>query len=221
MQTTISGDLALQEEVAEELAFDPSIDGSRIGVAARGGVVTLTGTVASYAERVAAESAAKRVRGVLGVASELEIDLAAFHRRTDAEIAAAVINGLAWSVNIPRDAVKVVVEQGWVTLEGALEWQYQKDHAEALVRNFLGVRGISNRIHVKPRIQVSEIHERLRKALERHAGISADRLTIESQSGVVTIRGPVRSWAEHAEITSAAYSVPGVTRVENLTAIAL
>lgn len=173
MQNTNAGDLALQENVAEDLAFDPSVDASDIGVAARNGVVTLTGAVSTVAEKVAAEKAAKRTHGVHGVASELQVEPPATHKLTDADIAAGVINALASSSSVPHNAVMVTVEEGWVTLEGSLERQFQKDQAEGIVRKLLGVRGIANRITVKPHVQIAGVREQLHEAPERHAGVDA------------------------------------------------
>lgn len=139
-------DLDLQESVAEELSFDPSVDASHIGVAAKDGVVTLTGRVSTYAEKIAAEEAAKRVAGVKRLACELSVDLPAFHQRTDADIIAAALNVLSWDVSIPEDAVKVQAENGWLTLDGAVDWPYQKEHAEHAVRQS-GRRARSHRSH--------------------------------------------------------------------------
>jgi osmotically-inducible protein OsmY len=212
-------DYQLQEDVVEELAFDPSIDASNIGVAAKGGVVTLTGTVLSYAEKLAAERAVKRVAGVHAVAEELGIDLPAFHERSDADIAAAVINALSLDVTIPRDAVSATVERGFVTLEGQVEWQYQKENAHRAIAHLLGVRGVRDRIAVAPRPSVADLRETLRKSFRRNAEIEADRLIVETDRGTVTLRGPVHSLAESNAAMHAAFSVPGVSLVKNLTYI--
>jgi len=212
-------DLMLQEDVADELAFDPSVDSSNIGVAAKDGIVTLTGRVDTYAEKIAAEKAAKRVAGVKAIASEIDVEIAAFRKRDDTEIAAAAVNVLDWDTMIPADKIKVKVEHGWLTLDGQVPWQYQKDAAERAVSNLVGVRGVSNLILVAPAVRSSEVAEKIRKAFERTADLDANRLTVDASDGTVTLRGHVRSWAEHDEAGRAAFAVSGVSRVDNLTTV--
>ncbi|HZO94166.1 MAG TPA: BON domain-containing protein [Candidatus Baltobacteraceae bacterium] len=212
-------DLMLQEDVADELAFDPSVDSSNIGVAAKDGIVTLTGRVDTYAEKIAAEKAAKRVAGVKAIASEIDVEIAAFRKRDDTEIAAAAVNVLDWDTMIPADKIKVKVEHGWLTLDGQVPWQYQKDAAERAVSNLVGVRGVSNLILVAPTVRSSEVAEKIRKAFERTADLDANRLTVDASDGTVTLRGHVRSWAEHDEAGRAAFAVSGVSRVDNLTTV--
>jgi osmotically-inducible protein OsmY len=213
-------DLDLQQDVVDELAFEPSVDASQIGVAAKDGVVTLTGRVDSYAEKIAAERAAKRVVGVKGLAVELEIELPASHKRSDADIAASALNVLAWDVSVPKDAVTVQVENAWLTLEGQVDWEYQKESAEQAVHRLAGVRGVTNRIAVRARATIADVKEKLRETFERRAGLDADHLSVETHDGTVTLRGTVHTWAERDDATRAAFSVPGVTLVENLTTIA-
>lgn len=212
-------DLTVQQDVADELAFEPSVDASSIGVAAKDGVVTLTGRVGSYAEKVAAEQAAKRVVGVKALASEIEVELPALRKRNDADLAAAALNVLAWEDTVPQDAVTVQIEDGWVTLEGRVEWQFQRENAERAVRNLTGVRGITDLIEVVPRIKSAEVKDTIRKAFARNADLDTNRVVVETHNGTVTLRGTVRSWAEHDDAERAAYSVPGVANVENLTTL--
>jgi osmotically-inducible protein OsmY len=216
MKTT---DLALQENIAEELSFDPKVDAGRIGVAVKDGIVTLTGRVDTYAEKIGAENAAKRVAGVKGLACELEVELPAFHQRTDADIVAAALNILAWDVSVPRDAVLVQADHGWLTLGGTVDWQYQKESAEDAIRNLAGVRGATNHVAVRPRPSVTTVKQKLRDVFERRACIDANSLTVDAHDSVVTLRGTVHSWAERDDATRAAFSVPGVARVENLTTV--
>ena len=213
-------DLEIQEDVAEELSFDPSVDAALIGVAAKDGVVTLTGKVPSYAGKIAAEKAAKRVGGVKAIAQDIEVELPAFQQRNDTEIAAAALNALDWEITLPKDAITVRVENGWVTLEGRLGWQFLKENAERAVRNLIGVKGVSDLITVTPHSSVAgDVREKIRKTFERSAGINANRVIIEMQNDTVKLYGSVRSWTEHDDVVRATYSVPGVAKVENHTLV--
>lgn len=214
-------DLGLQEDVAEELAFDPSVDHGKIGVAAKDGIVTLSGGVPNYAGKIAAENAAKRVSGVKAIAMEIAVDLPMFHKRSDAEIASSALNVLAWEVTLPENAVTVKVEGGWLTLEGRVEWQFLKDNAERAVRHLVGVVGVSDLIAVAPRVKSSDVVQKIRRTFERSAEIDANRVLADTHDGIVTLRGPVHSWAEHDDASRAAYSVPGVTKVENFTMVSV
>lgn len=215
----MKADLNLQEDVAEELSFDPSVDASKIGVAAKDGVVTLTGKVPSFAEKVAAEKAAKRVAGVKAVAQEIEVELPAFHRRDDADIATAALNVLAWETTLPKDGIKVSVERGWVTLEGHVDWQFVRENAERAVRNLIGVTGVSNHITVTPHAVEGDVKDKIRKTFVRSAEIDANRVIVETSNDTVKLYGSVHSWTEHDDASRAAYSVPGVTKVENHTLV--
>lgn len=217
----MKNDLRLQEDVAEELAFDPSVDAGKIGVAAKDGVVTLSGKVPSFADKVAAEKAAKRVSGVKAIAEDIQVELPVFHQRDDAEIAAAALNMLAWEVTVPKDAVTVRAERGWLTLEGLVSWQFVRQNAERAVRHLIGVVGVTNLITVAPRVTAADVTEKIRKTFERSAEIDAKRVTAETSGSTVTLRGVVHSWTEHDDASRAAYSVPGVTKVENDTLVSI
>jgi osmotically-inducible protein OsmY len=212
-------DAEIRKNVEAELSFEPSINASEIGVAAKDGVVALTGRVDSYWEKVAAERAAARVAGVRAVANELEIHLPFSNERTDEDIARAAVNRLEWSVSVPRDRIKVKVSKGWITLEGTVDWQFQKTAAEEAVRNLLGVKGVLNHIDVKPQVSKTEVKSAIEAALKRSAEVDANRITVETDGDKVILRGTVRSWFEREEAERAAWRAPGVRSVDNCITI--
>jgi osmotically-inducible protein OsmY len=189
-------DFELQRDVLDELKWEPSVDAAHLGVAVKDGIVTLTGHVASYAQKYAAERAAKRVLGVRAVANELDVKLPGSSRRTDEDIAAAAVSALKSNLSIPSNQIKVLVSDGVVKLEGEMEWQFQKDAAARAVRYLPGVIGVTNMITVKQRVAASEIKAKIEEALKRSAETDASRITVEVEGGEVTLRGSVRSWAE-------------------------
>lgn len=215
----IKYDMDLNKDVVEELAFDPSVDEANISVAVNASIVTLTGTVTSYAQKLAAEKAVKRVRGVHGLAADLTVDLPAFHRRNDADLAKSAIEALRWHANVPADSVLVTVENGWVTLTGSVEWQYQREAARLAVASLAGASGVTNDITLRQQVVASEVQTNIRNSFKRNAEIDADSIQIEASNGVVTLRGPVHSWTEHEDAASAAYSIRGVTDVKNFTSV--
>jgi osmotically-inducible protein OsmY len=208
-------DTKLQSDIQAELRADPRVADAEIGVAVKDGVVTLTGNVPTYAQKYAAERAAERVSGVRAIAGELEIKLPTALERTDTDIAHAAADMLTWDIEVPDDKVKVKVENGWVTLDGEADWQYQKSAAERAVRYLTGVRGVSNLIRIKPRVSTYDVSQHIKDALRRTAETDANRIQVEAQSGKVTLRGSVRSWAERQDAERAAWTASGVTAVDD------
>jgi osmotically-inducible protein OsmY len=208
-------DVALKDRILQELKWEPMVNEAGIGVIVEDGVVTLTGNVPKWPERDAAERAARRVFGVKAIANDLEVRLPFDSERTDADLAREVANAVDLNTYVPRDRVKVSVHQGWVTLSGEVEWQFQKIAAETALRYLRGLKGTINTLTVKPRVSPADVKGKVVAALERQVLSDARGITVEAVDRKVTLRGKVRSWAEHDAVEQAAWSAPGVAEVEN------
>jgi osmotically-inducible protein OsmY len=209
----MKSDSQLKKDVQAELEWDPVINATHVGVAVADGVVTLAGHLDSYAEKYAAERAAQRVEGVKAVAVELDVKLIAGHKRSDAEIGAAVESALRWNSLVPDDRVKVMVEHGWVTLSGELDWDYQRDQAMKAVRLLTGVLGVTNNMSLKQQVAPSNITQRIQSALQRQAEREAKGIEVIVSGHTVTLKGQVHSWAERRAAQGAAWSAPGISSV--------
>ena len=213
-------DQAIQEDVEQELQWDPDLDATNIAVSVKDGVVTLAGFVKSLNDKYEAESATKRVAGVRAVANDLELRLPAIDERPDPDIARDAIAAITIQLPISFENIKVTVRDGWVTLEGRAEWQYQKNTAENAVRRVRGVKGVSNMIALKPRAKPAEIRNKIQEAFKRNAEVDANRIVIETNGSEVILSGTVRSWLERCEAERLAWSAPGVTKVEDRIVVA-
>ncbi|HEY0650511.1 BON domain-containing protein [Phenylobacterium sp.] len=207
-------DKVLKKLVTDELEWEPSIDAADIGVTVENGIVRLVGHVANYAQKGAAEKAVKRVKGVRGYVEDLEIRLSA-KAFTDEGLANAVANLLEWDVTIPKNVIKVKVENGVVTLSGDVNWAYQRQAAEQSIRRLQGIRGVVNAIMVKPQAQASDVKRRIEAALERQAEIEADKILVTVEGDKVKLDGKVRAWFERDIIERAAWAAPGVKSVDD------
>ena len=208
-------DAELQQDVMNELKWEPTLKAAEIGVAVKDGIVTLSGYVDSYVKKLVAEHAAARVFGVRAVAEEIQVRLPDSLKRSDEDIAGMVANVLEWNVLVPHDRVKVQVQDGVLTLSGEVDWGYQKFAAEEAVRYLMGVVWLSNQITVKPTVKPLDVKTKIESAFQRNALLDSRRITVEISGSKVILRGNVRSWAEREQVQQAAFAAPGVSEVEN------
>jgi osmotically-inducible protein OsmY len=211
----MSQDSNLQQAVTAELSWEPSIIASHIGVTAEGGVVTLSGHVTSFVQKHAAEEAARRVKGVHAVAEEIEVRLAFESERGDDDIAAAAVNRLEWDMSVPRDAIKVQVEKGWVTLTGSVEWHYQKVAAVGAIRSLMGVVGVSDQVTLRPHVSAGNISDNIMHALHRSWFFDVNTIKVTANGGDIRLTGFVHSWHDRRVAAETAWAAPGATSVVN------
>ena len=217
----MKNNIQLQTDVIAELAWDPRVNDKEIRVTASDGVETLTGSAPSYADKWAAERASERDAGVRTVANDLAVAVPVPFRRSDTDIARAVVDALTWDVQVPDTKIKSAVSNGWVTLEGNVEWRYQSDAAARAVRNLAGVRGVTNNITISAkRVSSSDVSRSIKEALERRADRTAEHISVETSGGVVTLTGSVPSFGDRRIAESAAWSAPGVNEVRDELAVA-
>ena len=211
----MKSDNQIQKDVMEELKWQPELNSSGIGVAVKNGVVTLSGLVDTFSKKLAAEKAAKKIAGVKAIAEDIQIGVSPFYNKTDAEIAAAVLNALKWHTGVQDEKVKIKVENGFVTLDGEVDWEYQRNNAKVAIQNLAGVRGVYNLISLKARITPSDIENKIMLAFKRNAATEAERITAEVTGGKVILHGTVRSLAEKEDAINATWYAPGVSAVES------
>jgi osmotically-inducible protein OsmY len=217
----MESDAVLKDDVTAELEWEPSVKASGIGVSAKDGVVTLSGSVDSYSEGLSAWNAASRVFGVRAVADELTVRLPDYNKWSDEDLARSAANAIAWNVNVPRDCVKVMVKDGWITLTGEVNWQYEKGAAKEAVHHSRGLRGVSNEIVVRPIVEKLDGTDNIRSAFERNGRLDAGKIKVDTKGNHITLNGAVHSFSEKAEAALAAWSTPGVAGVEDKLTVKL
>lgn len=209
-------DLVLRQDILDELNFDPEVQPAHIGVTVDAGVVTLMGHVANYAEKLAAEAAVRRVKGVRAVAEELEVRVPNHKKHADDEIAKRAADILSWDSRLPQDRIRITVHNGWLALEGEVDWQFQRAEAQDRVSKLTGLVGVINNLTIKSQPTLPDIRHHIQEAFRRHAALDAERIRITVQDGGrIVLEGNVHDWSERAAAENAAWSVPGVMKLES------
>ena len=211
----MKSDIEIQKDVIEQLKWEPFLNAAQIGVSVKNGIVTLSGQVDTYSKKMLAEKAAKKVAGVKAIAEDIQVGISPAYKRSDTEIAEAVINALKWHTMIPEDKIKVSVEEGNVKMEGDVEWEYQRSQAKTTIENLMGVRFVTNLIAVKPKITPYELQQKITASFQRSANIDSGRVSVDVTGSKVTLRGKVRSFAEKEDAENAVWAAPGIVSVEN------
>ena len=208
-------DSQLKKDVLDELKWEPSINATDVGVIVKDGIVTLTGNMKTYAEKICAEKTIKKVSGVKAVVEQIDVKLMGSDKRTDIDIAKVALDRLKWESNVPREDVLMKVENGWITLEGNVEWNYQKNAAKKAIQNLYGVRGVTNLVKVKSAIQPFQVKESIKKTFERNAILDAGKIDVRTEGHKVFLTGEVQSWDEKKQAEDAAWAAPGVWDIED------
>lgn len=208
-------DSEIQQDVMDELKWEPLLNASEIGVSVKHGIVTLTGTVDAYSKKITAENAAKKINGVKAVAENIEVKLSGQWLKNDTEIAEAAYNAIKWHSAMQEHKIKITVEDGLVTLEGNVEWEYQRKAARMAIENLVGVRGVFNKIKINPSLSPGDIKKKISFAFHRNASIDADRIEVVSEGNKIVLKGKVRSWAEKKDAETAAWLAPGISNVDS------
>jgi osmotically-inducible protein OsmY len=208
-------DTEIQKNVMDELKWDPILNASEIGVAVKNGIVTLSGTIDSYFKKDEAENAAKRVNGVRAVASDIDVTSPSNSSKTDTEIARVIADTLKYNSAVNEDKIKIKVDNGWVTMEGTVDWEYQKEAVRTAIKNISGVKGMANLIRITPVVTAKDIQQKIAAAFQRHANLDSERILVDVNQNKVTLSGKVRSWIEKNDAENAAWRAPGITSIEN------